>query len=155
MWRNHDWCIKCGARGPAVKEDDFTRDKYVIGQWNRRVFDVIEKAGLEIVKKQDAVQSGDSRNENSWISRWDASFPYQNWYAFHDDDIVDVMNNNGEMRTSRAGDLWWGYEHEMGGIADGVIVKARYSKRPIEERSDTATAGNADVSLTQKGTSYD
>ena len=103
------------------------------------VFDVIEKAGLEIVKKQDAVQSGDSRNENSWISRWDASFPYQNWYAFHDDDIVDVMNNNGEMRTSRAGDLWWGYEHEMGGIADGVIVKARYSKRPIEERSDTAS----------------
>lgn len=30
-------CVECGARGPMVEDDDYTRDEYVIEQWNNRI----------------------------------------------------------------------------------------------------------------------
>ncbi len=61
-----------------------------------------------------------------YVLRRDAAMPYQTWRPFPDDEIVEVVNVDGEKRVGRASSFWWGYEWERGGNAgEGVIVKAR------------------------------
>jgi len=65
--------------------------------------------------------------------RRDSSMPFQEWRAFPPDAIVLVKNAFGDRRIDIAGNLWWGYEEELGDIGEGVIVAAK--------RLDRAKAG--------------
>jgi hypothetical protein len=63
-----------------------------------------------------------------WQRRRDSSMPYQHWCPYPDNAIVqvrsayfpDVPDNIGP-----AGSFWWGYDVDLGDIAEGVIVASR------------------------------
>ena len=65
---------------------------------------------------------------SEWTYRWrDAPMPYQTWAPFPPDDIVQVVNVDGEDCIGPASLFWWGWEH---GNREGVILKARRLDRP-------------------------
>ena len=82
------------------------------------------------------------------LDRRDASMPFQEWLPFPPEAIVQVWNVFGESRIAQSVDLWWGHEFEMGGTAEGVIVRARRldKPKPVCER-DRVTM--------QRGIAYD
>ena len=63
--------------------------------------------------------------------RRNSGLPYQNWNAFPPEAIVLVYNYYGDRKIAIAGDLWWGYEEELGDIGEGVIAKAKRLDRPL------------------------
>lgn len=66
-----------------------------------------------------------------WLHRWlDAPMAYQEWRPFPDHAIVQVRNFYGEARVGPAGSFWWGYEREMGRIAESVIIWVRRLDKP-------------------------
>lgn len=64
------------------------------------------------------------------LHRRDSSYPFQEWRAFDKSAIVQVWNAYGDTRIGDAASFWWGYEHELGGIGEGVITRARRLDRP-------------------------
>jgi hypothetical protein len=66
---------------------------------------------------------------SKWLDRLsDAPFPYQEWRPFPYDAIVQVRSAfypDVPDAIGPAGSFWWGYEREMGGIGEGVIIKCR------------------------------
>ena len=71
---------------------------------------------------------------SGWLERRrDAPLPFQTWHAFPPEAIVQIKNFWGDSRIGLAKDFWWGYETELGGIGEGVIVKARRLDRPKRE----------------------
>lgn len=75
----------------------------------------------------------------NYLSRWNAGMPYQTWKPFADDEIVEVVNIHGESRIGPAASFWWGYEQELGGTAEGVIVKARRVGGTAHKEGERAT----------------
>ena len=57
--------------------------------------------------------------------RSDAGMPYQEWRPFSNDTLVEVENAYGDKRVGLVKDFWWGYERELGGVGEGVIISAR------------------------------
>lgn len=64
--------------------------------------------------------------------RRNAFMPYQEWNPYPPEAIVLVENSYEDKRIGLAKDFWWGYEEDMGSVADGVIIKARRLDRPKE-----------------------
>lgn len=65
-------------------------------------------------------------SEQPWLHRNDSAMPYQTWTAFPKNAVVEVRNCYDPVsRIAKAGDLWWGYETELGQAGEGVIVRAR------------------------------
>ena len=91
------------------------------------VFDVIEKAGLEIVKKQVPVLP---QGANAFCNKC-------GWFGKVDPGLNLILHPHPANNSACS-------------YSAGYLYQADAEQRPIEERSDTATAGNADVSLTQK-----
>ena len=65
--------------------------------------------------------------------RRDSFMPYQDWNAFPGDAIVLVRNAYDDFRIGLAKNFWWGYEEDMGQVAEGVIVMAKRLDRPKGE----------------------
>jgi hypothetical protein len=42
-------CVQCGARGPMVTANDYTRDEYVIGRWNSRAAPLVARQAPPII----------------------------------------------------------------------------------------------------------
>ena len=70
----------------------------------------------------------------AWQQRAHAAIPFQGWMPFPIDAIVQVKNQHGESRIGPAGTFWWGYEKDLGGVADGVITRARRLDKPKEQK---------------------
>jgi hypothetical protein len=70
-----------------------------------------------------------------FLNRCEIGMPYQNWNVlsqnnlrkdtFPPEAIVLVKNGYGESRIDLVKNLWWGYEMELGHVADSVITRAR------------------------------
>ena len=66
----------------------------------------------------------------TWIYRRDFPMPYQDGCPFPPCAIVQVRNAYGDSQIGPASSFWWGYEVDMGFLAEGVIFKARRLDRP-------------------------
>lgn len=56
--------------------------------------------------------------------------PYQSWKPYPDGAIVLAYNSYDDRVIAQVKDLWWGYEEDMGSVAEGVLVKAKRLDRP-------------------------
>jgi len=66
-----------------------------------------------------------------WLRRQhDAAMPFQTWRPFPPEAIVQIANAFGDTKVGQVKDFWWGYEEELGGVGEGVIVAARRLDKP-------------------------
>ena len=77
----------------------------------------------------------------AWLERRDSSMPFQVWRAFEGHEIVQVVNARGDRCIGVAKEFWWGYEEDMGELADGVIVKTRRLCTPKSTKLPTREGG--------------